>query len=87
MDGPGVCLGDIYCPFWRVAIDERMWARILDADTGAGCGPGSAAEIPAARAWTNAPIAAAWPGGSPAASRDPMIPDRTSPDPAVEAQD
>ena len=58
-----------------------------DADVGAGLGPGSAAERFAARAWTTAAAAAASAAGRPAASSEPIMPDNTSPDPAVAAQD
>ena len=64
-----------------------MWARIPDAEVGAGAGPGSAAEPLAARVWTNAAAAAASIAGTPAASRAPMMPVSTSPDPAVAAQE
>src|SRR4029079_11366492 len=72
---------------YREAMAARTWARMRDADVGAGCGPGSAAAKLAARACTKAPAAAASPQGSPAASNAPMTPDSTSPDPAVAAHD
>ena len=58
-----------------------------DADVGASPGPGSAADSAAARACTNAAAAAASAAGSPDASSAPIIPDSTSPEPAVAAQD
>src|SRR6201993_594249 len=73
--------------FYKQATAARMWARMRDADVGAGRGPGSAAEEFAARAWTNAAAAAASAAGSPAASSAPIMPDSTSPDPAVAAHD
>src|SRR5437879_13357325 len=74
-------------PSYNEAMAERTWARMRDADVGAGCGPGSAADKLAARACTNAAAAAASPAGRPAANSAPMMPDSTSPDPAVAAQD
>ncbi|AMC52650.1 bifunctional ADP-dependent (S)-NAD(P)H-hydrate dehydratase/NAD(P)H-hydrate epimerase [Mycobacterium tuberculosis variant microti] len=64
-----------------------MWPLMRDADVGASPGPGSAAAAAAARACTNAAAAAASPDGNPDASSAPIIPDSTSPDPAVAAQD
>ena len=64
-----------------------MWCRIRDADVGASPGPGSAADSAAARACTKAAAAAASAGGKPEASSAPIIPDSTSPEPAVAAQD
>ena len=64
-----------------------MWDRMREADVGTGRGPGSAAEALAARACTKAAAAAARPAGRPAASRAPMMPESTSPDPAVAAQE
>ena len=60
---------------------------IRDDDVGASPGPGSAADSAAAWACTKAAAAAASPAGSPEASSAPIIPESTSPDPAVAAQD
>src|ERR1700751_5609677 len=73
--------------FYKQATAARMWARMREADVGAGRGPGSAAERFAARAWTNAAAAAASAAGSPAASSAPIMPESTTPDPAVAAHD
>src|SRR5205807_10601655 len=56
-------------------------------DVGASPGPGSAAASAAACACTNAAAAAASAAVNPDASSAPIIPDSTSPDPAVAAQD
>lgn len=72
---------------YRVASAGRMCARMRDADVGTGAGPGSAAAALAALACTNAAAAAASAGGSPAASNAPMMPDSTSPEPAVAAHE
>ncbi|CAG7122553.1 hypothetical protein PICSAR208_00467 [Mycobacterium avium subsp. paratuberculosis] len=64
-----------------------MCGTMRDEEVGASPGPGSAAESAAARACTKAAAAAASPAGNPEASSAPIIPDSTSPEPAVAAQD